>query len=71
MLHILKWQKHSHHHHHDEGHEEGHHDEHHEGELPYEWAGVFDLKKGTYTWSFSKVEGKLCRSKNENVNYQS
>jgi len=36
-----------------------HHHEHgHEGEeLPYEWAGVFDLKKGTYVWSFSKVNG--------------
>ena len=26
-------------------------------ESPYEWAGVFDLKKGTYNWSFSKVDG--------------
>lgn len=41
-----------HHHHHEHEHE---HDE--EDELPYEWAGVFDLKKGTYTWSFSKHEG--------------
>ena len=40
-----------HHHHHEENHE-------HEGEeLPYEWAGVFELKKGTYNWSFSKVDG--------------
>ena len=41
-----------HHHHHEENHE-------HEGEeLPYEWAGIFELKKGTYNWSFSKVDGK-------------
>ncbi|PLY07372.1 MAG: hypothetical protein C0625_07115 [Arcobacter sp.] len=40
-----------HHHHHEENHE-------HKGEeLPYEWAGVFELKKGTYNWSFSKVDG--------------
>ena len=55
------------HHHHDHGeaehkdeHEEHatHEDGHHEGEeLPYEWAGVFELKKGTYNWSFSKVDG--------------
>jgi len=25
---------------------------------PFEWAGVFDLKKGTYRWSFSAVNGK-------------
>lgn len=49
----IEMAKHSHHHH-----EEGHKEEHHEGELPYEWAGVFELQKGTYTWSFSKVEGK-------------
>lgn len=49
----IEMAKHSHHHHHEEGHKE----EHHESELPYEWAGVFELQKGTYTWSFSKVEG--------------
>jgi zinc transport system substrate-binding protein len=37
-----------HHHHHTEQKGEG---------LPYEWAGVFDLKKGIYSWSFSKVNG--------------
>ncbi|XPV68268.1 MAG: metal ABC transporter solute-binding protein, Zn/Mn family [Halarcobacter sp.] len=42
-----------HHHHHHEDHDSAHEEE----ELPYEWAGVFDLKKGTYTWSFSKVDG--------------
>ena len=55
----IEMAKHSHHHHHDEGHEEGHE----EGGLPYEWAGIFDLKKGTYTWSFSKVEGKYADPK--------
>lgn len=25
--------------------------------LPWEWAGAFDLKPGTYTWSFSQVDG--------------
>ncbi|WP_419763650.1 MAG: metal ABC transporter solute-binding protein, Zn/Mn family [Arcobacter sp.] len=45
-----------HHHHHDEGHDEHKtHNEHEE--LPYEWAGVFELKKGIYNWSFSKVDG--------------
>ena len=44
----------AHHHHHDD-----HDGAKHEGEeLPYEWAGVFDLKKGTYNWSFSKHDGK-------------
>jgi len=49
----IEMAKHAHHHHHDDAHEDGHDDE----GLPYEWAGVFDLKEGTYTWSFSKVEG--------------
>ncbi|WP_108062313.1 metal ABC transporter solute-binding protein, Zn/Mn family [Poseidonibacter lekithochrous] len=52
----IEMAKHSHHHHHDEGHD-SHEEGHHESELPYEWAGVFELQKGTYTWSFSKVEG--------------
>ena len=44
-----------HHHHHDDHEHDG---AKHEGEeLPYEWAGVFELKKGTYNWSFSKHEG--------------
>ena len=42
------------HHHHHESHE--HDVTKHEEELPYEWAGVFELKKGTYTWSFSKKD---------------
>ena len=39
-------------------HEHHHHGDAHEGEeLPYEWAGVFELKKGTYVWNFSKIDG--------------
>jgi len=34
------------------------HDDHGHGEHPFEWAGLFDLKSGTYKWSFSKVDGK-------------
>ena len=41
---FLKMKKHSHEH-------------HEENDLPYEWAGVFELKKGTYNWSFSKING--------------
>ena len=40
----------------------GHHD-HGEEKLPFEWAGVFELKKGEYTWSFDKVEGKYADPK--------
>ncbi len=43
------------HHHHDDHEHDG--VKHEEDELPYEWAGVFELKKGTYNWSFSKQEG--------------
>ena len=28
------------------------------GEEPFEWAGVFDLSPGNYTWSFAKVDGE-------------
>lgn len=31
--------------------------------LPYEWAGVFKLKKGDYTWSFAKVKGEYADPK--------
>lgn len=34
-----------------------------EEELPFEWAGIFNLKKGNYTWSFSKVNGKYADPK--------
>ncbi len=33
--------------------EDGHHGDH-----AFEWAGVFNLKAGTYRWSFAKVKGK-------------
>jgi zinc transport system substrate-binding protein len=46
---LLEMGKH-HHHHATKPEQEGQ-------ESPYEWAGVFDLKKGTYNWSFSKVNG--------------
>jgi zinc transport system substrate-binding protein len=42
-----------------DGHDEAHGDE----ELPFEWAGAFDLKKGEYTWSFDKVDGKYADPK--------
>ena len=50
----IEMAKHSHHHHHNDTHKE----EHNEDKLPYEWAGIFNLEKGTYTWSFSKVDGE-------------
>ena len=44
--------------HDDHGHgEKKDHDDHGHGEHPFEWAGLFDLKSGTYKWSFSKVDG--------------
>ena len=33
------------------------HDKHGHGEVAFEWAGLFELKAGTYNWSFSKVDG--------------
>ena len=33
------------------------HDKHGHGEGAFEWAGLFELKAGTYDWSFSKVDG--------------
>lgn len=35
---------------------ESHSEENH-NEQPFEWAGAFKLKKGVYTWSFSKKAG--------------
>jgi len=44
--------------HHDEhGHDEHGHDEHGHDEHAFEWAGLFELKAGTYNWSFAKVDG--------------
>lgn len=34
-----------------------HDDEHGHGDHAFEWAGVFELVPGTYTWSFAKVGG--------------
>ncbi|MEM9147885.1 MAG: zinc ABC transporter substrate-binding protein [Pseudomonadota bacterium] len=31
--------------------------EHGHGEHAFEWAGLFDLEAGTYSWSFAKVDG--------------
>lgn len=45
-----------------DGHE-NHHGHHGEESLPFEWAGVFELKKGEYTWSFDKVDGKYADPK--------
>ena len=33
------------------------HDIHGHAEGAFEWAGLFELKAGTYNWSFSKVDG--------------
>jgi zinc/manganese transport system substrate-binding protein len=33
------------------------HDKHGHGKGAFEWAGLFELKAGTYNWSFSKVDG--------------
>lgn len=41
---------------HDHGHDD-HDDEHAHGAHAFEWAGLFDLKAGTYAWSFAKVDG--------------
>jgi len=39
------------------------HAHHEDSDLPFEWAGLFTLKKGTYTWSFSKVASKYADEK--------
>lgn len=48
---FIKMKAHAHHHHHE-------HENHNENALPYEWAGLFFLKKGEYTWSFAKVDNE-------------
>ena len=40
---------------HDDHDDHGDHDGH--GEHAFEWAGLFDLKAGSYRWSFAKVDG--------------
>lgn len=43
---------------HDEHGDHDDHDDHHgHGAHAFEWAGLFDLKAGTYSWSFAKVDG--------------
>jgi len=39
-----------------DGHDDHGHDDH--GAHGFEWAGLFELKTGTYNWSFAKVDGK-------------
>jgi len=38
--------------------EHGHEHSHEEGEHAFEWAGVFELEAGEYTWTFAKVDGQ-------------
>ncbi|SDK13563.1 zinc transport system substrate-binding protein [Halovenus aranensis] len=37
---------------HNHGHEEGDHEEHHGESAPWEWAGLYHLEAGTYTYTF-------------------
>ena len=41
----------------DGDHDDSHGDEHAHGAHAFEWGGLFDLKAGTYNWSFAKVGG--------------
>ncbi|MEM6357518.1 MAG: zinc ABC transporter substrate-binding protein [Pseudomonadota bacterium] len=43
--------------HDDHAHDDHGHGDHSHGDHAFEWAGVFDLEPGTYTWSFAKVDG--------------
>ena len=54
--HLAKVDDHSDHSGHDDHSDHSGHDDHAEG--AFEWAGKFDLSKGTYTWSFAKVDGE-------------
>lgn len=42
---------------HDHDHDDSHGHEHAHGAHAFEWGGLFDLKAGTYAWSFAKVGG--------------
>ena len=57
----LQYSGEDHHDGHGEGgeHAEGVHHEpgHDHGELPFEWAGAFQLEPGVYRWAFAKVDG--------------
>ena len=54
--HSAKVDDHSDHEGHDDHSDHSGHDDHAEG--AFEWAGKFDLSKGTYNWSFAKVNGE-------------
>jgi zinc/manganese transport system substrate-binding protein len=54
--HSAKVDDHSDHGGHDDHSDHGGHDDHAEG--AFEWAGKFQLSKGSYKWSFEKVDGE-------------
>ena len=54
--HSAKVDDHSDHGAHDDHSDHGGHDDHAEGS--FEWAGKFQLSKGSYKWSFAKVDGE-------------
>ncbi len=54
--HSAKVDDHSDHGGHDDHSDHGGHDDHAEG--AFEWAGKFELSKGSYKWSFEKVDGE-------------
>ena len=54
--HSAKVDNHSDHGGHDDHSDHGGHDDHAEG--AFEWAGKFQLSKGSYKWSFAKVDGE-------------
>ena len=54
--HSAKVDDHSDHGGHDDHSDHGGHDDHSEG--AFEWAGKFQLSKGSYKWSFEKVDGE-------------
>ena len=54
--HSAKVDNHSDHGGHDDHSDHGGHDDHAEG--AFEWAGKFQLSKGSYKWSFAKVNGE-------------
>ena len=54
--HSAKVDDHSDHGGHDDHSDHGGHDDHAEG--AFEWAGKFQLSKGSYKWSFAKVDGE-------------
>lgn len=55
---LLKTAEHDEHEHEEEEHTHEEEHEHEEEMHAFEWAGVFELEKGTYTWTFAKVDGE-------------